>query len=461
MPIEAGYLVPHPPLIIPQVGEGMEKKVENTTQSFKKFAKEVKASQPDTILIITPHAPLYMDYFQISKNPKNQIKGDFSNFGVPEVVIQAEIDEKLSEDIKNNAFLYDIDAGFLGEQQALDHGSLVPLYFLQKENVDVPVVRLSISGFSLSTHYKYGKAIARAIEESGKKVVVIISGDLSHRLDKTQASFSKDGVKFDQMVKETFETGEFEKLLYVDSAFLENAAECGLRPLVMWMGMMDGYNVESEWYSYEAPYGVGYGFGKMIPAGKEERRKYFDLMIENKQRIINEQRENESELVKIARITLENYIKSSDIEAPDCKMSSKWLDNKAGVFVTLTKDGRLRGCIGTLEPTQENIVKEVMQNAISAGTRDNRFSPVEESELEYLNYSVDVLDEAEKVIDISCLDVKKYGIIVERGMKRGVLLPNLDTVHTVEDQIAIALEKAGISAMESYDLYRFQVVRYY
>ena len=123
-------------------------------------------------------------------------------------------------------------------------------------------------------------------------------------------------------------------------------------------------------------------------------------------------------------------------------------------------DGRLRGCIGTIEPLRESLAREIIENAISAGTADPRFSPVTAGELPHLSYSVDVLLTPEKISGKKELDPKRYGVIVESGRRRGLLLPDLEGVNTAEEQLAIALQKAGISPGEPYRLYRFLVRRY-
>ena len=141
-------------------------------------------------------------------------------------------------------------------------------------------------------------------------------------------------------------------------------------------------------------------------------------------------------------------------------MPSDGYEQRAGAFVSIHKNGALRGCIGTILPTCETLADEIMQNAISAGTADPRFPAIEEEELESLEISVDVLNKPEPIDSAFQLDVKKYGVIVTSGRKRGLLLPNLDGVDTIEDQIAIACRKAGISEDEAYSLERFEVVRH-
>ena len=136
------------------------------------------------------------------------------------------------------------------------------------------------------------------------------------------------------------------------------------------------------------------------------------------------------------------------------------MDRKAGAFVSIHEHGMLRGCIGTILPTRNNLAEEIMQNAISASTRDPRFSPIRPEELPDLDINVDVLGEPEPISSPDQLDVKKYGVIVTKGDRRGLLLPDLPGVDTVKEQIAIAKEKAGISLEEEVELMRFEVVRH-
>ncbi|MBA7536823.1 hypothetical protein ES705_29088 [subsurface metagenome] len=169
----------------------------------------------------------------------------------------------------------------------------------------------------------------------------------------------------------------------------------------------------------------------------------------------------ESAYVKLARETIENYIKQGKTITPHLGLPEEMINQKAGVFVSLKKFGDLRGCIGTFMPTQENIAQEIIKNAISAAVDDPRFSPVNVSELEDLSISVDVLSAPEEVKDVFQLDPKKYGVIVSSGYKKGLLLPDLEGVDTAEYQIDIAKRKAGIYPDEKVKLYRFEVKRFF
>ena len=163
-------------------------------------------------------------------------------------------------------------------------------------------------------------------------------------------------------------------------------------------------------------------------------------------------------MVKLAKDTVESYIRKGKTPRP--KKLIPEMRERAGVFVSLHKHGQLRGCIGTFEPVKNSVAEEIIANAISSSTRDPRFPPVTASELYDLEYSVDILTKHEPVTDISQLDPREYGVIVESGWKKGLLLPDLEGVDSVEEQIAICRLKAGISASEPVKLYRFQVRRF-
>lgn len=163
-------------------------------------------------------------------------------------------------------------------------------------------------------------------------------------------------------------------------------------------------------------------------------------------------------LVELAKETVESYIREG--KTPQPEELTPEMKERAGVFVSIHKHGELRGCIGTFEPTKDNVAEEIIANAISSATRDPRFPPMAASELSDLEYSVDVLTKPEPIEDASQLDPRKYGVIVESGVRRGLLLPDLEGVATVERQIEICRLKAGILADEPVKLYRFQVERF-
>lgn len=165
-------------------------------------------------------------------------------------------------------------------------------------------------------------------------------------------------------------------------------------------------------------------------------------------------------VVELAKKAVEEYIRSGKT-LPLPEVLSPEMKERAGVFVSLKKHGQLRGCIGTFMPCCSTVAEEIIRNAVSASTRDPRFSPVGKDELPSLEYSVDLLSPPEKIRNATDLDPKKYGVIVVKGGMKGLLLPDLEGVDTVEEQIRIAKMKAGMGPNEDAEIYRFEVRRFH
>ena len=461
MPIIDAFMVPHPPMIVPEVGRGSEKQIEKTIQAYEKVANEIAALKPETIIISSPHSIMYSDYFHIS--PGAGATGSFSEFGAPEVHFDVRYDEELVQLVESKAQNIDFPAGTLGEKRPeLDHGTMVPLWFILQKYNDFKLVRTGLSGYDLLKHYEYGMIINDAVEKVGRKVVYVASGDLSHKLqDYGPYGFAEEGPVYDKRIMDVCSKARFGELFDFDENFCQKAAECGHKSFVIMAGALDGRVVEAEQYSHEDVTGVGYGICSFIPKGNDTDRHFLDARLKSVQDDINQKSQNSDVYVRLARESAEYFVKNGcEMELPDW-VPSELLDVRAGAFVSIHKFGGLRGCIGTIAPTKENLAQEIIHNAVSAVSEDPRFHPVKEDELKYLDINVDILGEAEKIKSPAELDVKKYGVIVQSGYKRGLLLPDLDGVDTVEQQIAIARRKGGISAGEDVELFRFEVVRHY
>lgn len=460
MSLIGAFIVPHPPLIIPEIGRGEESKIQKTIDAYQNVAKQVAILKPDTIILSTPHSVLYSDYFHIS--PGQSAEGNLKMFGAPSVKMKVNYDTSLVDMITLIAQRNHIDAGTQGQKdKSLDHGTMVPLYFINQHYQDYQLVRLSLSGFSPIEHYKYGKSIGDAVKQSKKRVVWIASGDLSHKLKKDGPyGLSIEGPIFDGQLTKAISEGDFMKFLSFDEDFCEKAAECGLRSFIMMAGALDGKQLESTLLSYEGPFGVGYAVASFKILGFDENRHFDQIYEANEKKKVEKIKNKEDAYVSLARQSLEYYIKHhKSLSRPD-DLPDELIHQKAGVFVSIKKDERLRGCIGTIHPITSCIADEIIQNAISSGTQDYRFNSITESELPNLIYSVDVLGEPEPIESIDELDVKRYGVIVRYGGKSGLLLPNLEGIDTPEDQVAIALRKANIRKDQPYTMQRFEVVRH-
>ncbi|MEI7884155.1 MAG: AmmeMemoRadiSam system protein A [Clostridia bacterium] len=460
MPLIGTFIVPHPPLIIPEVGKGQEQKISKTIAAYQEIARRIAKLRPDTIIVTTPHATMYADYLHIS--PGTHAAGNFQDFGATTVQLEVDYDMDFIQKLISIANEEKLAVGTLGAKtKTLDHGTMVPLYFINQTYQAYQLVRISLAGLSPLFHYQFGKCIAKVAEQSEKKIIIVASGDLSHKL-KADGPYglAEEGEIFDQQLTSAMKQGDFLRFLSFDGDFCEAAAECGLRSFIIMAGALDGKAIHAELLSYEGTFGVGYAVAAYKIIGIDESRHFDQLFIAAEAERIAGIKLAEDEYVSLARQSLEYYVKTHEVIRQPAKLPDDLSKGRAGVFVSLKINGRLRGCIGTILPTKANIAAEIIRNAISAGTEDPRFEPVRADELNQLVYSVDVLGKASLVASIEELDVKRYGLIVTAKEKRGLLLPNLTGVDTPQQQVDIALQKAGISKNEVYSMERFEVVRH-
>jgi len=461
MPILAGFMVPHPPMIVPDIGKGEEKKIIKTIRAYERVADEVAALKPDTIIVSSPHSIMYADYFHVS--PGERARGSFERFAAGNVSFEETYDSELRDRICAYAEEDGLPAGTLGERDPkLDHGTMVPLYFIRQKYQDGKIIRIGLSGLPLSDHYRLGMYIAKAVDELGRRAVFIASGDLSHKLqDYGPYGFAKEGPEYDVRIMDVCSRAAFGELFDFDETFCEKAAECGHRSFVMMAGAFDGLSVKAEALSHEDVTGVGYGICTFYPQGRDEERHFLFQHKKKREAEIQKKREDSDAYVRLAYQAVDYYVLHRRYLPIPEDIDEELINRRAGTFVSIHKEGLLRGCIGTIAPTRDNIAQEIIANAVSACSRDPRFSPVSEDELKYLEISVDVLGETEDVSSPEELDVKRYGVIVNCGERRGLLLPDLDGVDTVEEQIDIARKKGGIGKDEDYTLQRFEVIRHF
>ena len=482
MGIQAAFMVPHPPLIVPEIGKGGEAQISETRKAYEQAADEIAALKPETIIITSPHSVMYSDYFHIS--PGRRAKGSFADFRAGQVKFEEEYDEELVNQICLHAIKQHFPAGTMGERDArLDHGTMVPLWFIHRrwnrnqlfdsffgqaegkpysgKNDGFKIVRIGLSGLPLTDHYRLGLMLREAAEDIDRKVVIVASGDLSHKLQPYGPyGFAPEGPEYDQRIMDVCSRGAFGELLKFDETFCEKAAECGHRSFVIMAGAFDGMAVKAKALSHQDITGVGYGICTFYPEGKDESRHFLEQYLTELEGRLKKQTEKSDAYVRLARKSLEAYIRKGEtIPVPD-GLPEEMRKTRAGVFVSIHKHGKLRGCIGTIMPVTANVAEEIIRNAISASTQDPRFDPVTEEELKWLEIHVDVLGRPEKISSTEELDVKRYGVIVSSGYKRGLLLPDLEGVDTPRQQVSIAMQKGGIREGDTYTLERFEVIRH-
>lgn len=462
--ISAFYTMPHPPIIIPEVGRGEENKIKETSEACLKAAEEIASIEPDTIIIITPHGPLFSDAVAISAG--ENIYGNLGKFSAAQVELSLEINGSLTKKIieyaeKENiltAQITESSAKRYGIEYELDHGTIVPLYFINQKLLNYKIVHITYGMLSKMQLYKFGMAIKKAVEESSSNAVLIASGDLSHRLkEEGPYEYNSYGEKFDKELISLLEDGDVLGMFNIDCTTVEQAGECGLRSFYIMLGAMNEYDFKGKLLAYEGTFGVGYCV-MHFALQQSNKDTYHQLIEENKKRFIKKV-ESADPYVRLAGESLTYYLTYGDYMDMPSYITEEMKNNKRGVFVSIKKEGQLRGCIGTVFPTTESTAEEIIRNAVEAGEHDPRFPSVTAEELEELDFSVDVLTEPQKASKEE-LDPKKYGVIVRSGHKTGLLLPDLEGVDTVEQQLDIALQKGRISYGEDYTIEKFEVIRH-
>ena len=434
------YLVPHPPIIVPEIGQGEERKAKKTIGAMEEISGDIASKKPEIIVVITPHGPLFRDAVAVSAG--REFRGDFGGFGQPGVKLTFQGSNDVAFGIMEEAAregipVIAVDDGIrrkYGILDGLDHGALVPLYYINRVYRGFGLVHITYGLLAPGQLYTFGKCIRRAVEKRTGQASIVCSGDLSHRLTRSApAGFSKRGYEYDQSLVESLRNMEIDRILNMDPQLLEEAGECGYRSVIIMLGALDGYEVSSRILSYEGPYGVGYCVAVFDPLEPDNGR------IRKGQE--KGKQDEEDSYVKLARLALETYVTRGRIIDPPVGLPEEMLSKRAGVFVSLKMNGQLRGCIGTVSSATGSIAREIISNAISAGTRDPRFYPVVPEELDRLEYSVDVLEQPEAIKSMEGLDVKRYGVIVRSGRRSGLLLPDIEGGHP-RQQVAIALQKA-------------------
>ncbi len=427
---------PHPPVIIPEVGKGREQEASRTLEGMDALSVFARKNPPDHILLLSPHAP-FSGGFTVSLSER--YSGDFARFTAPGTRLSfpgaAEKGERLARSL-SEFFPVSVTSR---PERTLDHGSLVPLFFLRGEDVSAlpSIIVANPIGLSLSEAFDLGRALWNSPLEGHWALVA--SGDLSHRVTPdAPAGYSPFGRTFDRMIVEAFEKNDPGKLLALDEREKEEAGECGLRSALIFLGL--GANRRVRNISYEAPFGVGYAtaFASLHSAPS------------------------------LARAVLSEGVRFGTEAAR--KASARFrafpeLQGKSACFVSLKirsqglPEEQLRGCIGTLAPSHATLLDEITENTLAAAQRDPRFLPVTPDELGRISLSVDILSSPEGASSLEMLDPKKFGVLVEKNGLRGVLLPDLEGVDTVEQQLSIAARKVGIRSLEGASISRFTVSR--
>ena len=451
-------IAPHPPIMVPEVGHDAIAEVRGSIEAMQELTRRIIESGAETVVIVSPHAPLDMRAFVAYEDA--QLYGDFANFRAPDARVEAPLDEELLQAITRASSQEGYEVMRIHGYD-LDHGTAVPLYFLQRNGWRGRVVALGYSFLSDEDHLRFGSSIKRAADEVGRQTAFVASGDLSHRLKpEAPAGYNPQAYLFDQEVVEAIRDAAPERIVNIERNLRKMAGECGYRSMLIALGLTEKIEQRCEVLNYEAPFGVGYLVAQLAREEAIDKDLATSPSKSELTKQVAEQQEHEV-LTRLARQAVETFVRERRlIEKP--AMTDPKLEQRAACFVSIkTDEGDLRGCIGTIEPVKETLAEELIANAVSSATRDPRFAPVAPAELAHLRYSVDVLSAPEPA-KLEDLDPKIYGVIVEdeTGSRRGLLLPDLQGIETASQQVDIAARKAGVAPATPLKLFRFRVERY-
>lgn len=443
-------LMPHAPILVPGVGRKRLADAAATARAMKLVADHAMAARPDTIVLISPHAPRLPGAFGLWQSAR--LHGSLEIFGSPEDVVDLPVDRTFGNHLEHAAGrrglrFWDISHGLL------DHGALVPLCYLTAAGWNGPTVILGLNDPGEGGLVELGQAIADTARGLKRRTAIIASGDMSHRLTRSApCGYHPQAHRFDETFIGLLREDRPADLPRIDPGLQDVAAEDVVDATVVALAASGFHTEGHKVLSYEGPFGVGYGVailfeppkptesGAPAEAGRPRRIAHF------------------ADLPAVARCAVEMELGAGSAVPPFAADGE--LTCRHGVFVTLrTTDGELRGCIGTLAPRERDLVAETWRNALAAALHDNRFSPVTAAELPNLVYEVTVLGDLEPIESPSELDPARYGVVVSAlDGRKGVLLPAIEGIETVDQQLEIARHKAGLEPGEPVSLQRFEVI---
>ena len=425
--IVAGALCAHPPILLAEVGGFESQRVRATAEAMRELDVMLAGHRADVAVVISPHSPSSMTSLPVRHAAR--VAGDLARFRAPQVRVEAVVDTALVTAL----VVEGQRAGYAltwAEDSDLDHGVVVPLYSLPRTIANKRFVFLGVSGWPLARFVDFGAWLHQNL--LGRSVILLASGDLSHRLTPDAPyGFRPEGPVFDRLVIDALRDHDWTRIEGMDPDLIEEAGECGLRPLAILLGAARAAGLASKVLSYEGPFGVGYPVVAFAPTA------------------------GAVDIQDLGRRAIETYLRSGQLIEPPQPIPAV-LQEPSALFVTLRKGRELRGCVGSLRPTEATAAHELIRYAIASAVRDPRFEPVRLDEVRHLSIKVQLLEPAEAVTDIAALDPRLYGIIVRCGERQALLLPGIDEIANPEQQLRAACEKAGIDRFAPLQIERFR-----
>lgn len=444
--VVCAVLMPHAPVLVPGVGDASSAAIAGSRRAMRNAAKCVLSHHPESVVLISPHSPRKPQAFGFWAN--DLLQGSFAQFNAPQAEVSLPLDQPLAQAVAAEMHARQLQTWAI-HQVPLDHGALVPLWFLAEAGWAGPTVILGLKHPGDGELRALGEAIAAAAQALPRRLAVIASGDLSHRLTAdAPCGFHPQACQFDDTFVGLVRVGGYRKIETIAAELRELAAEDAVDSTVIAAAAANWQTRGHQVLNYEGPFGVGYGvavlFADLSPSSEAESAG------------LKAEPSAGNVLPGVARRAVESALRGSHEPAPAA--NDEYLGAARGVFVTLRhQNGKLRGCIGSSEPVCPNIVAETWRSARLAALADNRFPPVTAEELGGLRFEVQVLHSRAKVLTLNELNPEHYGLIISTGDGRGsLLLPGIKEIRTPEQQLSCARKKAGIKPNEPIYMELFQ-----
>jgi AmmeMemoRadiSam system protein A len=444
--VVCAVLMPHAPILVPGVGGDRGGAAAASRRAMRAAAKSVMSHRPETLVLISPHSPRRPQAFGLWAD--DLLQGSFAELDAPQVEVSLPLDQPLAQAIAAEMHARGLETWMI-RHCPLDHGALVPLWFLAEAGWAGPTVILGLNHPGDGGLTALGEAIAAAAQSLPRRLAVVASGDMSHRLTaNAPCGFHPLAHQFDETFIHLVRAGDYRKLEKIAPELRELAAEDAVDSTLIAVSAVNWQTTGHQVLNYEGPFGVGYGVAVLFT------EKSHSSGAETAESPVG--KNAGTMLPGLARRSVETALRGS-YELPPAP-ADKYLSTTHGVFVTIRqRDGKLRGCMGTFEPVCPNVVAETWRSARLAALQDNRFSPVTAEEMDGLRFEVNVLHSREEVTLENELDPRRYGVVVSTSDGRsGLLLPGIKEIRTPEQQLCLARKKGWISPDEPITIQRFQ-----
>ena len=443
--VVCAVLLPHAPILVPGVGGPRQLQAAATVRAMESVSRRVVQRRPDAVVLISPHSPRRRGTFGIWAGPR--IAGSLEAFDAPEAAVDLPGDAVLAQAIEREAEARGLTLWQIHDRD-VDHGAVVPLWHLAHGGWKGATVVLSLNHPGEGGLAELGTAIAAAARQTGRRIAVVASGDMSHRLTPgSPGGFDPKAQQFDHEFIRLLRRGAYRDVPQVDSGLQERAGEDVVDSTVIALAAADWSSTGHEVLSYEGPFGVGYGVAMLFDPGTPAAVDAAPVPGCS----------TGARLPDLARQSVAAALGTPGLRPP--QVVEGLPGERRAVFVTLrSRTGALRGCVGTLSPRFHNAALETWHLARSAAFEDSRFQPVTARELADMRFEVSVLHPLEPIASPAELDPGRYGVVVSiDDGRRGTLLPGIASITSVAEQLRIARLKAGIGPDEPVRLERFTV----